>query len=144
MIKFLKRIFKVSAPETKGEVVYGKLKDQVRPCYIPFSKDSGNSPVIATEQYVGRMTINQASITVSLPAITVEARDFQDLRTSYRNAKVGDYVLLAMAEGEANFKDFTLTGFVAEDGYVTARMQNITDSKATFPACKISHKLVKY
>lgn len=51
MIKFLKSLFGINKPEVKGEVVYGKRKDQVRPCYIPFSKNSGDNPVIATEQY---------------------------------------------------------------------------------------------
>lgn len=61
MLNFLKRLFLIGNPETKGEVVYGKLKDQVRPCYIPFSKNSGNNPVIATEQYVNNAVESEKS-----------------------------------------------------------------------------------
>lgn len=51
MLNFLKRLFMLGDDKVKGEVVYGKLKDQVHPSYIPFSKNSGDNPVIATEQF---------------------------------------------------------------------------------------------
>lgn len=51
MIKFIKSLFGFSNPTIKGELVYGKRKDESKPSYIPFSKNSGENPVIATEQF---------------------------------------------------------------------------------------------
>lgn len=59
MLNFLKRLFMLGNPDIKGELVYGKKKGESKPCYIPFSKNSGSNPVIATEQYVN-IAVNSA------------------------------------------------------------------------------------
>lgn len=44
----------INDPNIEGPIVYGKKAGESKPCYIPFSKDSGDKPVIATEQYVDK------------------------------------------------------------------------------------------
>lgn len=144
MINFLKRIFMLGNPDIKGELVYGKKKGESKPCYIPFSKNSGDKPVIATEQYVNSVSNSEKSVYIQQSSSTkIEAKGFRDFNTPCANAKIGDYVLVTVV-GEPNFAEFTLTGFVSKDGFVTMRMQNITDKTAEFPKSRFNYKLIKY
>lgn len=74
MLNFLKRLFMFSDDKVKGEVVYGKLKDQVHPCYIPYSKNSGDKPVIATEQFAVPKTGYNLSDTLRLNKVSDKAK----------------------------------------------------------------------
>lgn len=52
----------IDNPNIVGELVLVKLKGESTPCYIPFSKDSGDKPVMATEQYVDKHCLSLQEI----------------------------------------------------------------------------------
>lgn len=67
MIKFIKSIF--GFEKTKGPVVSGRKDGSDVECYIPFSQNSGDNPVIATEQFAIPRVGFDLSTTVSLNKI---------------------------------------------------------------------------
>lgn len=136
--------FDLQDPNLKGELVFVKKKGEIHPCYIPFSKKSGDSPVIATEQYVNA-TVRMYSYQQKQSSSTkIEARGYRDFKIKAPIATVGDFVVVTTTGANPNYAEFSLVGMVQEDGVISVRLQNITDKTAEFPLVHFSVKLIKF
>lgn len=134
----------IENPNIKGPLVYAKRDGSAEPCYIPFSKNSGDSPVIATEQYV-EAKIKTKSFTYELKnEMRLEPRGYRELHCGCPSAEIGDFVLVSFIGANPNLAEFTVTGIVDYVGNVSARIQNITDKQSVFPACTVTMKLIKF
>ena len=134
----------INNPNIKGEVVYAKKKGESTPCYIPFSKDSGDNPIIATEQYVQTVQLGKSFEYEMKTEMRLEPRGYRELHCGCVGAREGDFVLVGIKGANPNLAEFTVTGIVSYKDNVSARIQNITDKQAVFPACTVTMKLLKF
>lgn len=72
MFKFIKSIF--GKDKTKGPVVSGRKDGSDIECYIPYSKNSGDKPVIATEQFAVPKAGYNLSDTLRLNKVSDKAK----------------------------------------------------------------------
>ena len=129
--------------DLKGELVYVKKKDQVIPCYIPFSKNSGDAPIIATEQYVDAKMYSATHVMNGI--MRIEGRGSRVVSIPFPKAEFGDLVVVTTSgDEEPNYSEFALIGRVKNRGNIGIQFQNIVDNIANFPALTIHCKLIKF
>lgn len=133
----------INNPNIKGELVYAKKKGDCNPCYIPFSKNSGDKPIIATEQYVDAKMYSATHVMNGI--MRIEGRGSRVVSIPFANAEFGDLVIVTTSGSEEpNYSEFTLIGRVKNRGNIGIQFQNIVDHIANFPALTIHCKLIKF